>query len=488
MTDFTKPIRYFTITGAAWTTVAFLWGFLAQLVIVLQIPVDTFVGYGILRPLFTQTLIFGALLSFIFAGGLYLIGKEPGSSQKWPVVSLVVFGLQNAAVLFGTLTILVGANKGREYGEYTFLSDGLIELSLIVFLVHALLSVKRGEHASPALTLLFVALAGTLATFILGNFSFPYRPLSSVPLHAGLRDAAVQEYYRTALLGFLIAAPTFALLYHVLPAYTKLPLFSESMVRFQAAAILLLAPLAGGAGLVHSAAPAGAATLGIFLTMSLCIALIAGTANLTYTVSRAATITKPDRLLYFANWFIRGIFVLAVLRAVTSVRGIQQWMGLTTWNGSDIGLDAIAALFGLFAAAVYAFQVTASRTIPSGMLKLQIAFGAVGFLAFGLGSIIQSFVQAAHLADVTETGDLAVTAWDAILYAGNPFQTGPANASFSLRGMILLGSLLLLLSGLTGFVNLIRAALAKSGSFSLPDLNGGPRTYGAKTQAHGAHS
>lgn len=487
MTDFTKPIRYFTIAGAAWTTVAFLWGFLAQLVILFQIPVDSFLGYGILRPLFTQTLIFGGLLSFIFAGGIYLIGKEPGSNVRWPVVSMVVFGLQNAAVLLGTITILIGANKGREYGEYTFLSDDLIELALIVYIVHALISVNRKEKTSPALTLLFAALAGTLATLVLGNFSFPYRPFSSVPLHAGLRDAAVQEYYRTALLGFLIVAPAFALLYDILPAYTKLNLYSENMVRFQAVAILILAPLAGGAGLVHSAAPAGAATLGICLTMSLCVAVVAGTANLSYTISRAPNITKPDRLLYFMNWFVRGTFILAVLRGVTSLRGMQEWIGLTTWNEGDIGLDAVVSGIGLFGAAAYVFQLKLSRTIPSGMLKLQIAFGAVGLIAFGLGSIVHSFIQASHLGSVTETGDLTVAGWDAILYAGNPFQTGPANAIVSLRGVILLGSLLLLLSGITGLVNLLRAGFAASGSFTLPDLNGGPRAYAAKTQAHGAH-
>ncbi len=452
--SYTTTIKLSLVSGFTWLVLATALGLLNQIQLMTQMPgPDYSLGFGILRPVFTTALLFGAGLSFFLGSAFYIVQKQEGVVLKAELAGLAALLLVNFGVLLGVLTIFLGFNKGREFGEMTFLSDNLIAIGLVVFLIVLLLSLNGNKSPGVSTAFILAAAAGGLVVYALGNIGQPYGPLVSVPFGSGVGDLAVQEFYRTGLLGFLILLPAFAAANYFIPAKFDVALNSQSAARFQLVALTVLGALAGMGGLVYSPAPELQQTFGVIFALAFAFATIIGGVNLFQTMRKSASPPRMDGERRFLRWGLYLLMALAWFRVITAFRWGQEIFAYTYFSGADLSQDVqlYAAMIALGATFIIARDLNAQKEASTASNRTQ-GFYLAGVLFILIGDMGQAVFQSAALRALTPEGGPAQTVWTAVLYAGTAFQVDTPDLMYlvSLRGLVLVGNILLLIGLLLG--------------------------------------
>lgn len=468
LSDLRRTISLHVFCALGWTVVALVAGLLGELQILAGFPDAGSISYGQLRPIFNVALIFGGIAGLCLAG-LYLVIEK---SVQWAPLAFVAFALQQVSLLLGVVMIFCGVNSGREYGEMNWISNDLFLLSLILIIA---LMLKSLSELQASTLFLLIGLSGGAFTFFLGNLGMPYSPLLASPISAGMQDQAVQEFYRSSVLGFFVLFPVFGLLYHYVPAHFNLPIYNERAVKFQALAMLALIPVAGGAFLALGAGPQKTATYGITFGLALQVAVVMGAMNLLYTISRGPHRIQADGDGKYLRWGVRLLLVLAVLRALTLPRFMQAHVGYTSWNGRDIGFDALVLLATAGASLAVLYSERAAGSQVSGLVRTVKTFAVTGAILMILANVFQGIEMGFAAKSVDDAGMPLVKDFGDLLFAGNLAQ-GPGTALdlrylLGFRGLFLLGYLFTFVSMLL-WVLCIVGIWRKSGSeYKAPDLH-----------------
>jgi len=482
-------VRIFLVAGTAWAGFAMFLGLLNQLQLAFQWPgSDSALSYGIIRPLFTHTLFFGSILSFGTAIGYYILSGISGVELKATILAKAGFYIHNVGVGISAIAILFGFNKGREYGEGAWIGDGLVILSIIIFLSVFLKAVK-GASAPGILASLVTLTAGAgLITIIIGNAAAPFMPLSSVPLTSGMQDAAVEGVYRSGLLAFVLVLPAFIALYKIVPEYYRVSLHSDSSPRFQAIALVCLAPIAGAAYLAFSPAPAQLQTIGIIAAVAIGSAVLAGTVNVFNTVHNNTVPLGSNNITKFLTGgaYLAGIY--AVLRAIGSFRFMQERFAFTWLNFADISIDA--ATYGLiifFGAGYVIVQKVKGQALEQPLVRTHMFLALIGAIVILVGNIFSGVAESSALRSIPESGQPAT--WAQAMLAGS---LGQASGSLAVeylvspRGIVFIGYLLSAIGSWIGSVLIIHTFYFHGENYSEVNLHL-PVTEKPATVAHGAH-
>ena len=481
---YSTTIKLSLLAGLDWIILAVILAVVNQVQLMTSIPgPDTLFGYGVLRPIFTTALIFGAGLSFFIGAGFYLIQKLEDVKIVFEPAGFAALLLVNLGVLLGILTILLGYNKGREFGEMTFLSDTLVVLGLIHFLAVVLVSLSGKDNPKPGTYFTLAAAAGGTIVYILGNLGQPYGPLFTVPINAGIQDLATGEYYRTGLLGFLIIMPALAMAYYFVPTKFEVDLVSTTAPRAQVAALTILAPLAGAAGLVHTPVAGLHQTIGVILGIAFSFAVIIGGVTLFQTMWKSSGPPRMDGERRFLRWGIYFLLFFAWYRVLTGFRGGQEIFGFTWLSPLDIAQDALlyGGMIALGAAFIISRDYAGESEAGSPSNRMQ-AFYLTGGLLILTADFSHSLIQSSALRELTGDGTPAVTLWTGVVFAGTAFDVKSPELMYlvSFRGLALLGYVSILIGLLLGapklYMRLLSGLDFKALIPALPEL---PATEGA---------
>ena len=476
---FQKTIRYSLIAGTLWSLLAAGLGLWNEVQLLLLGPgADAVSGFGLIRPAYTTALFFGAGLSLFFGAATYCVQKAENRAFRHEAVGLAAFGSLQVGVLLGVVTILGGTNKGREFGEMSFVSDNLVVLALVLFLVSISLgAMERNESGySPTFIGVLVSTAAFATSFFLGNVSLPHGPLLSAPLFSGLQDATVQEFYRFAILGFGVIGAVLSLAYQFVPEYYGVPLYSRSMAGFQIFGTLATFPFAAGAALAHSAAPAVGQTLGIVALIAGSASVLAGALTVARTVTAAEHALRSDRVALFVRYGIAILIAWTVVRAVLSLRFLQSSFAYTSLNTLDMARDMQTyGMLILFGVTYLAVQRSAGRPVVRLLTGWHLGLAVIGSVLLLLGDIAIGIPQALA-SQAAEQGKLVHAAWIDVLYAGSLSAGGTGKPDFALqyissgRGLNLAGMGLLTLAALIAAANIVPTALRPGSGYETPNL------------------
>ncbi len=496
VSDIEFTIRTYLIAGFTWAIAAVLLASLNQIQFFLILDLPPALDYGYARPLFTLSLIFGSLLSFFFAAAYHILKSVTGENPKLALAAWAGFKLHQTALLLGVITILAGYNAGREYGEMTWISDNLLVLSLVLFLATAITALKASGKSDMAATYSIVAAAGGLIVYLLGNIGLPTGPLTQVPMFRGMEDAAIQEFYRTGVLGYFVLFPLFTMLYFFIPSYYKTPLYSQSMAAFTVFGMLVMIPFAGAAGLALSAAPAFLQTQGVFTAIALGAAILAGGLNAQYTISRSGKHYASDSIGLLLRYGLFFLMATAVLRIIMSPIFMQAHFAYTGLNLRDLGRDGLT--YGLpiaIGAALIIAQKVTNRTMSSRTAGIAAMTLGLGALLIFIGDLSQGFVQGLVQSETAvENGVTSVVAasWNEVIFAGTLYQGAGEAMQFllSLRSLHFIGVLLITIGTvIVSFGFFLHIAGAGTEGYSEPDLINKNRieTPVPAPAGHGAH-
>jgi cbb3-type cytochrome oxidase subunit 1 len=413
---YNSTVKLFAMTGIAWAIAASVTGLLSLTQVVFQWPAtDLMSGYGIMRPLYTNMLVFGAGLSFFYAISYFSIGDEAGVEGKLEWLTKAGWAFQQIALFLGISVLVSTGNTGREYGELNFISDKLIALSLLSFLIVSVYSLNKAHNAQRGSMFSVLAGTGALAVFCIGNIGQPYSLTGNVPFFLGVQDSALQEFYRAGILGFFILVPVFAALYTASQASVNKPVASSKLANYQGLAMMVLIPLAGSATLATAYAPAWSWAIGFAAGLALFAAILAGVMNIHLTLSSGNTTSG-------ALYFKIGIWVLlayGVLRALSGLPAYQGRYGYTFWDMADIALDMQTYATLIFTGAVLiALEKVSGKHVSPLMGSAVFFLLLAGTIAILIGTILGGVSEASALSKYAEPGKLAAVTWADVMASG----------------------------------------------------------------------
>jgi cbb3-type cytochrome oxidase subunit 1 len=299
--------------------------------------------WGRLRYDHTQGIMLGwlgnAFFAFLYHGVPVLSGRRVTS----PKLGQWIFGLWNFAVVApGWILVLAGFSQPLEWAEFPLVIDAFVVLALLLALIQFL-----PPFFSRGLEDLYVSswyiIGGLIFTFLaypMGNF---------VPeLVPGARGAAFSGLWIHDAIGLFVTPLALAVIYFVIPAATRRPIFSHFLSMLGFWLLFFLYPLNGTHHYVFSVIPMSAQIGAIAASTLLGVDVILVVANLLLSL-RGTGWFPGDPALRFVGTGTVFYLIVSIQGSVQAQMSVNQSVHFSDWV---VGHSHLAMLgFATFAAA-----------------------------------------------------------------------------------------------------------------------------------------
>ena len=311
----------------------------------------SWLSWGRLRYAHTQGIMLGwlgnAFLAFLYHAVPVLTGRPVTSARlgRW------LFGLWNFAVVVpGWALVLAGFSQPLEWAEFPVAIDAVVVVGLLLAIVQFLPPFfSRGlEYLYVSSWYIIGGLVFTLLAYPMGNFVPEVVP--------GAGGAAFSGLWIHDAVGLFVTPLALAIVYFVIPAATRRPVYSHFLSMLGFWLLFFLYPLNGTHHYVFSVIPMAAQIGAITASALLGVDVIIVVANLLLSLRGAGVIPK-DAGLRFVAMSTYFYLVVSLQGSVQAQMAINQSVHFSDWV---IGHSHLAMLgFATFAAAgglVHAWQ------------------------------------------------------------------------------------------------------------------------------------
>lgn len=389
-------------------------------------------SWGRLRYAHTQGIMLGwlgnAFLAFLYHAVPILSGR-PVTSR---VLGTWLFALWNFAVMLpGWVLVLAGVSQPLEWAEFPPIVDAMVMVALAMAAVQFLppFFSKGLEYLYVSSWYIIGALVFTLLSYPMGNFVPEIVP--------GAAGAAFSGLWIHDAVGLFVTPLALAIIYFVIPAATRRPIYSHFLSMLGFWLLFFLYPLNGTHHYVFSVIPMAAQLTAIVASALLGVTVIIVVTNLALSM-RGAGFVPRDLGLRFVATGTYFYLIVSIQGAMQAQMTINQTVHFSDWV---IGHSHLAMLgFASFAAAgglVHAWQ-----RIPWAHYNARALNHAYWLLVAGVVLMVTDLTAAGLLQGRLWASEAP---WLESVQASRPFWAIRAHGSALLIG----GGFILLLLGFT---------------------------------------
>ncbi|MBI5493553.1 MAG: cytochrome-c oxidase, cbb3-type subunit I [Deltaproteobacteria bacterium] len=307
----------------------------------------SWLGFGRLRPLHTNAVIFAFVGNMMFAGVYYSTQRLTKTVMPFRALSLFHFWGWQAIIVSAALTLPFGITQSKEYAELEWPIDIAVTLVWVAFAINFFGALyKRNEKNLYVALWFYISTVLTIAVlYIVNNLSIPVSATKSYVIWAGVQDALVQWWYGHNAVAFFLTTPILGIMYYFLPKAADRPVFSYrlSIVHFWGLVFLYI--WAGPHHLLYTALPDWAQSLGMIFSLMLWAPSWGGMLNGLLTLKGHWDRLRQDPIIKFyaaAVTFYGMSTFEGPLMSIKSVNGLAHytdWVvghahgGALGWNG-----------------------------------------------------------------------------------------------------------------------------------------------------------
>jgi cbb3-type cytochrome oxidase subunit 1 len=308
-------------------------------------------NWGRLRYDHTQGILFGWLVNAFFAFLYHAVPLLTGRPVTSARLGEWLFALWNfAVVLPGWVLVLAGFSQPLEWAEFPLVIDAFVVLALLLAAIQFLPPFfARGlEELYVSGWYIIGSLIFTLLAYPMGNI---------VPeLVPGARGAAFSGLWIHDAVGLFVTPMAVAILYFVIPASTRRPIYSHFVSMLAFWMLFFLYPLNGTHHYIFSVIPMDAQIGAIAASTLLGVDVIINVANLLLSLRGAGWFPRDIGLRFVSTSAVLYLIV-SIQGAVQAQMSVNQSVHFSDWV---IGHSHLAMLgFATFAAAgglIHAWQ------------------------------------------------------------------------------------------------------------------------------------
>lgn len=356
------------ISGAVWFVLGAIAGFVASNELTMP---DLFAGvpelvFSRLRPVHVNIMLFGFLSTSFFGAWYYIVPRLCQTRLQTNRMANIMLVLWNIGILAGSISLMLGWNKGHEYAEYPMAIDWIITALMIVnaYIFYATLAARREPKLYVSLwyiggTVMWIPILYAIGNIIWHPFTItlPNGEIQhSGALYGGLDDAIWQWFYGHNVFGLYITTGGIAIVYYMVPKITKQPLYAHIMSLIGFWSIALLYAPTGQHHLLQNPIPNWLKVYATIGSVALIIPVFTFTTNIFMTMNKVWGMMIENIPLRF---IISGAFMymaVSVQGSIQSLMTVNRFVHYTQWVIAHAHL-ALLGGFGFIAAGAILWMV-----------------------------------------------------------------------------------------------------------------------------------
>ena len=397
-----RIVKWFAYATIIWG----ITGMLVGLTIALQLAYPEFfndylsldfMGFGRLRPLHTNAVIFAFVGNGIFMGVYYSLQRLLKTRMWSDKLSVVHFWGWQFIIVCAVATLPFGITSGKEYAELEWWIDILIAVIWVVWgwNMFATILNRRVKH-------LYVAIWFYIATFvtvamlhIFNSFELPISFLKSYSWYAGVQDALVQWWYGHNAVAFFLTTPYLGLMYYFIPKATGRPVYSYRLSIIHFWSLIFIYIWAGPHHLLYSTLPDWAQSLGVVFSVMLIAPSWGGMLNGLLTLRGVWDKVRDDVMLKFMVVALTCYGMSTFEGPILSLKNINVISHFTDWIIAHVhigglgwnGMLTFGVLYWLFP------KLFRTELYSKRMANQHFWLATLGIILYAIPMYIAGFMQ-----------------------------------------------------------------------------------------------
>ena len=322
--------------------------------------------FGRLRPLHTNGVVYGFMLSGIWATWYYVgqrVLKASMSESKFLMcVGKLHFVIYIVVILLAVVSLLAGVTTSKEYAELEWPIDILVVVVWVLWgiSIFGLIGIRREKTLYISVWYYIATFLGVAMLYLFNNMEIPTRLLTgmgswihSVSMYAGTNDAMVQWWWGHNAVAFVFTVAIIAEIYYFLPKESGQPVFSYKLSLFSFWGLMFIYLWAGGHHLIHGPVPDWVQTMGSVFSVVLILPSWGTGINMLLTMRGEWNQLRESPLIKFmilASTFYLFSTLEGPILSVKSVNALAHFTDLIPGHVHDgtlgwVGFMTIAAMY-----------------------------------------------------------------------------------------------------------------------------------------------
>jgi len=383
-----------------------------------------------LRPVHTNTVIFGFTVSGVFATWFYfgqrVLKVSIAESRFLMVLGNIQFWLYFVVALAATVSLLLGISTSKEYAQYEWPFDIGVVLIWVFWGVNmmGLIGIRREKALYISVWYYLACFLGIAMLYLFNNMEIPTyftsgglgNPLHSVSMYAGTNDALVQWWYGHNAVAFGFTVPIVGMIYYFLPKESGQAIYSYKLSLLSFWGLMFVYLWAGSHHLLWSTVPDWMQTMGSAFSIVLILPSWGSAINMLLTMKGEWNQLTDNPLIKFmvlASTFYMLSTIEGPIQAIRSVNAIAHF---TDWipghvHDGTLGWVSFMIMASIFHMAPRMFKREIySKKLMEAQFWLQTTAVVLYFTSMWIAGITQGMMWRA----VDEYGNLMYSFIDTV--------------------------------------------------------------------------
>jgi cytochrome c oxidase cbb3-type subunit 1 len=433
-------LEYDYSVAKLFTYTTILFGFLGMLVgtiIALQMAfpglnelLGEYSTFGRLRPIHTNTVIFGFTVSGIFATWYYLgqrvLKVSMAESKFLMIIGKVHFWIYFIAALLATISLLFGISGGKEYAQYEWPFDLAVVVLWVLWGVSmmGLIGIRREKALYISIWYYLAAFLGIAMLYLFNNMTIPTYFATdglgsffhSVSMYAGTNDALVQWWYGHNAVAFGFTVPIVGMIYYFLPKESGQAIFSYKLSLLSFWGLMFIYLWAGSHHLLWSTVPDWMQTMGSAFSIVLILPSWGSAINMLLTMKgewQQLTENPLIKFMIIASTFYMLSTIEGPIQAIKSVNAIAHF---TDWIPGHVHDGVLGWVVFMIMAALFHMtpRMFKKEVYSKKLMNLQFWMQTTGVVLYFTSMWVAGITQGMMWRAVDEYGNLMYSFIDTV--------------------------------------------------------------------------
>ncbi len=340
-----QVVRQFAVMTVVWGIVGMLVGvwIAAELIwpdLSFGLP---WLGYGRLRPLHTNAVIFAFGGSALMSTSYYVVQRTCQTRLFSDTLASLHFWGYQLVIVLAAITLPLGITSSKEYAELEWPIDILLGVVWVLYAVNffGTLAIRRVRHIYVA-NWFFGAFVLTVAILhIVNSAEIPVTLWKSYSAYAGAQDAMVEWWYGHNAVGFFLTAGFLGMMYYFIPKQAGRPVYSYRLSVVHFWALIFTYMWAGPHHLHYTALPDWTQSIGMVFSLILLAPSWGGMINGILTLSGAWDKLRTDPILKFLVVSVSFYGMATFEGPMMSIKTVNALSHYTDWGIGHVHSGAL---------------------------------------------------------------------------------------------------------------------------------------------------
>ena len=353
-----KVVRQFAVATILWGIVGMAVGVLiaAQLYWPTLGEGIPWLGYGRLRPLHTNAVIFAFGGSALFATSLHVVQRTSHVRLLNDKLAAFVFWGWQAVIVAAAISLPLGYTQGKEYAELEWPIDILIAVVWVSYawLFFGTIAKRRVQHIYVANWFFGGYILAVALLHIVNNIAMPAGAMKSYSAYSGAVDAMAQWWYGHNAVGFFLTAGFLGMMYYFVPKQAQRPIYSYRLSIVHFWALIAVYMWAGPHHLHYTALPDWAQSVGMVFSLILLAPSWGGAINGILTLSGVWHKLRTDPILKFLIVALSFYMIATFEGPMMSIKTVNSLSHYTDWTVGHVHAGALGWVAMISIGSIYA--------------------------------------------------------------------------------------------------------------------------------------